>query len=62
MHELISVRTPEQELADILEHVGPVVAVGKPGEPLPELGAARLYVSHDEWQGKVHDVDAEGRR
>lgn len=50
---LIGVRTPEQELADILDHVGPVIAIGKPGEPLPELGAARLYVSHDAWQDRV---------
>lgn len=47
-------RTPEQELADALAHVGPVIAIGKPGERLPELGAARLYVPHDAWQARVH--------
>jgi TM2 domain-containing membrane protein YozV len=52
----VAPRTPEQELAEILGHVGPVVAIGKPGEPLPELGAARLYVSHNQWQQKVSDL------
>ena len=43
----------EEELARILQNIGPVVAIGKPGEKLPELGAARLYVNHDEWQAVV---------
>jgi hypothetical protein len=43
----------EQELAMIMNRVGPVVAIGKPGEPLPELGAAQLYVSDDVWQRKL---------
>ena len=34
--------SPEQELAEIVNRVGPVIAIGKPGEPLPELGAATL--------------------
>jgi len=50
--------TPEQEIADILDAIGPVVAIGKPGEPLPELGAARLYVSDDHWQAKVMELMA----
>jgi TM2 domain-containing membrane protein YozV len=53
---LIATQTPEQELAEILGQVGPVIAIGKPGEPLPELGAARLYVSHDTWQDAVMNL------
>ncbi len=49
----LSLPTPEEHLARILAHVGPLIAIGKPGEPLPELGAARLYVSHDQWQQQV---------
>lgn len=30
--------------------VGPVIAIGRPGEGLPPLGAARDYVSDDDWQ------------
>ncbi|MGZ5185640.1 MAG: NINE protein [Caldimonas sp.] len=48
--------SPEQEMADILARLGPVVAIGKPGEPLPQLGAARLYVSHELWQDKVREL------
>ena len=44
----------EEELADALAGIGPVIAIGKPGEPLPELGAARLYVGHDVWQAEVN--------
>lgn len=54
--KLVAPVTPEQEMAQILAHVGPVVAIGKPGEPLPELGAARLYVADDQWQGKVIEL------
>ncbi|HET7157429.1 MAG TPA: TM2 domain-containing protein [Burkholderiales bacterium] len=45
--------SPEQEMAFILERVGPVIAIGKPGEKLPQLGAARLYVSDEEWRAVV---------
>jgi TM2 domain-containing membrane protein YozV len=48
--------SPEQELAEVLNRVGPVIAIGKPGEPLPELGAARLYVGDADWQTKVIDM------
>ena len=36
--------------------MGPFVAVGKPGEKLPELGAARMYLQDSEWKDKVHDL------
>ena len=45
--------SPEQEMGFILGQVGPVVAIGKPGERLPELGAARIYVADDEWREVV---------
>ena len=53
--------SPEQELAEVLNRVGPVIAIGKPGEPLPELGAARLYVSDADWKAKVTDMIARSR-
>jgi MFS transporter, MHS family, citrate/tricarballylate:H+ symporter len=46
----------EEALANRLRWYGPVIAIGRPGETLPMLGAARFYVSHDRWQGKVADV------
>lgn len=53
---LIAPTDPEQEMSMILGAIGPVIAIGKPGEPLPELGAARLYVSNDAWQAKVCEL------
>jgi len=53
--------SPEQEIAKLLAALGPVVAIGKPGEPLPELGAARLYVSDDAWQAKVQELMKKSR-
>lgn len=53
--------SPEQELVEILNRVGPVIAIGKPGEPLPELGAARLYVGDADWKAKVIDMITRSR-
>jgi hypothetical protein len=33
-----------------MSRVYPVVAIGKPGERLPPLGASRAYVDHEHWQ------------
>ncbi len=47
----------EQMVAD-LGRVGPVVAIGRPGERLPTLGAARAYVSDADWQDVVTQLAA----
>lgn len=39
-----------------MKEVGPFVAIGRPGEPLPELGAARVYVGDTEWQDRVRQL------
>lgn len=36
--------------------VGPVIALGRPNEILPPLGAARFYVSHERWQTVVAEI------
>jgi TM2 domain-containing membrane protein YozV len=51
----------EQELATIMNRVGPFVAVGRPGERLPELGANRFYFRDDEWKARVADLIARAR-
>ena len=43
----------ESRLAAALHRLGPVIALGRPGEPEPELGAARLYVADADWQDAV---------
>ena len=43
----------EEVVADTLWVVGPVIAVGRPGEELSPLGAAREYVADGAWQDRV---------
>ena len=43
----------EQGIAGSLGAFGPLIAVGKPGEELPQIGAARAYLSDAEWQPAV---------
>jgi hypothetical protein len=40
----------EESIADQLRRFGPLIAIGKPGEVLPELGASRNYYSDEEWR------------
>jgi hypothetical protein len=43
----------ENRLIKALSAIGPAVALGRPGESEPELGAARLYVEDTHWQGAI---------
>ena len=49
-------KTAEEFLVEVFSHVGPVVAVGKPGEALSVLGAARLYFNDEEWRKRVESL------
>jgi hypothetical protein len=46
----------EQTVATQLGRLGPLIAIGRPREKLPALGAARFYVSDELWKAKVADV------
>jgi TM2 domain-containing membrane protein YozV len=46
----------EQEIAFAMDRIGPFIAIGKPGERLPELGAARLYVADEDWRMVVGEM------
>jgi hypothetical protein len=48
--------TDEQLLANLLQQIGPVVAIGQPGEDLPKLGAARFYVGNDNWKDEIQKL------
>ena len=48
--------TEEEYLVDVLNDFGPCIAIGQPGERLPGLGAARMYVANDQWQDKVREL------
>jgi hypothetical protein len=45
--------TFEEILATVFHDAGPVVAIGRPDESLPPVGAARLQVGNDQWQAAV---------
>lgn len=49
----------EEALVAALNAIGPVVALGEPGEKLPPLGAARAYSTDDRWQLHISDWAAE---
>jgi len=40
-------------LAQVMDEVGPFVAVGRPGDQLPPLGASRSYRGDTDWQSYV---------
>src|SRR4051794_1892866 len=43
----------EETIGEELTRAGPFVAIGKPGERLPQMGAHRLYVADSQWQELV---------
>jgi branched-chain amino acid transport system permease protein len=51
--------TAESSLVRAARGIGPVLALGPPGEKLPPLGAARFHVGHDHWQDLVKALEAE---
>jgi hypothetical protein len=46
------VRTKEEQLAEVLQSFGPLLAIGHPGETLPLPGAAKIYAA-DDWKKVV---------
>jgi hypothetical protein len=50
----VTMLTEEEEVNKAFEHIGPMIAIGRPGEVLPEAGAARAYFTDDQWQAAVY--------
>jgi len=48
----------EETIGEQLTGTGPFVAIGRPGERLPQLGANRLYLADSEWQRVVESYIA----
>jgi hypothetical protein len=46
----------EWALCDVMEDVGPFVAVGRPRDTLPPLGASRSYRKNEDWQDYVRGL------
>jgi hypothetical protein len=54
---VITMTADEERLAQVMNQVGPFVAIGEPREKgAGDLGAARFYVTDDKWQGKVIEL------
>ena len=55
------ISTGEENFVEALQGIGPVIAIGRPGEVLPPLGARRLYVDDAEWQARVIGLMGQAR-
>lgn len=47
------VNTEEGEIAEFVKSIGPLVAIGRPGEELSFFGAARIYAGARDWKKRV---------
>jgi hypothetical protein len=43
----------QDALGYVFRKIGPYIALGRPGEQLPELGSSKLYASNNEWQDAI---------
>jgi len=48
--------TFEEFISRVLVDCGPVIAIGRPGETVPPLGAARLWVRNQDWRARVEEL------
>jgi hypothetical protein len=51
----------EESIAEQFRPFGPLVAIGRPGEALPKLGASRDYYSDSEWQAGALELMQKAR-
>ncbi len=58
---LRTLRTEEEQISRTFDRLGPVIAIGAPGEKLPPLGAARLQVPQEQWQAEVRALMAKAQ-
>lgn len=54
--------TEEEQIVKALKLIGPVIALGRPGDSLPQVGAARRYVKKEEdWKNIVTEYVKKSR-
>jgi hypothetical protein len=53
--------TYEERLFRSMRRYGPVVAIGRPSEPMPPLGGARMYVDDADWKDVVKELAAKAQ-
>jgi len=49
-------RRYEESVCGALEHIGPMVSIGRPGNKLVQLGGARLFVPDHAWQAAIEHL------
>lgn len=55
-------RTEEELIAEVMNDIGPCVAIGRPQEKLPQLGFKRIYLGdQQQWQDKVLEYMGQAR-
>lgn len=54
--DLLTENRLETWIVHAVQRIGPVVAVGTPGESLPHTGAVKLYVDHEVWKERVRSL------
>jgi hypothetical protein len=48
-----SLETEEEAIVKALNEIGPVIAIGRPKEILPSIGASRFYVTDNNWKAAI---------
>ena len=51
----------QDALGYVFRKVGPYIALGKPGEKIPELGSSKIYVPNESWQTTIRDFFEKSR-
>lgn len=52
----VSITSEEEQLMKALRQIGTTIAVGRPGEALPQIGAPRIYYNDNEWRDRVGEL------
>jgi hypothetical protein len=53
--------THEEHLSVVLREIGPMIAIGRPGDRLAPAGAERRYITDEDWQKEVADLMSAAR-
>ena len=60
--EDLTKKSDEQLIYEVVRLVGPMIAIGRPGDPLPPIGAARVYLGpSSDWQSVIKDYLAQAQ-
>jgi hypothetical protein len=58
---LTATDTREESIVAVMKEIGPVVAIGRPGDSLAPLGAERRYCKEDDWKDEVVSLVKQAR-